>query len=80
MQIYYNIRESQRRADALAEGQWRARFPEFKRTYLNQFLKHTRFVSALDDILIMPGHRHGLTMYALHVLLYLKCDEVSFRI
>lgn len=77
MIVYHNIRDSRRKGDIVAEGQWKAHFNSLKLDRMTKFLKHKDLVDGLDKVLVMPGQRSGLTISLLAESTALLCDEVG---
>ena len=64
--------------DPLGVQRWRGRFSSSQDTFLEQLFKRPILVEALDSILHIQGVWRDFYIGSLDVILFPKCDEVSF--
>lgn len=79
-EIFRKIRLYHRQKDEESEKRWWSCLEKSKPKDLRQLLRREQLVSAFDTLIDMPGLWETVQIGALHRLLALKCDEVSFTV
>lgn len=75
-EIFRNVRKYIGNKSSVKLKMWTARLSPCKLIALNQLLRHSQLVQALDALLPFPGLWDGLQLGNIQRLLALHCDEV----